>query len=125
MTADGDDGGAVREVMQRYVDATFKADVAALRRTFHPEASMSGWLGDELLAGTPEPFFLDLVSRPSMADTRAPYVAEISSIEVSGRVASATLTESGFFGAMSFVNYFTLLRVDGEWMIMTKTFGSL
>jgi hypothetical protein len=60
-----------------------------------------------------------------MAESRAPYKAEISSIEVSGRAASATLTESGFFGVMSFVNYFTLLQVGGEWKIMSKTFGSL
>lgn len=112
-------------MMERYVDATFRADVEAVRRTFHPEASMSGWLGDELLVGTPEPFFLDLGSRPSMAETGAPYKAEISSIEVNGRAAGATLTESGFFGVMSFVNYFTLLLMDGEWRIMSKTFGSL
>lgn len=125
MASKRDDVAAVREVMERYVDATFRADVDAVRSTFHPQASMSGWLGDELLVGTPEPFFIDIGSRQSMADAGAPYKAEIGSIEVNGRAACATLTESGFFGVMGFVNYFALLDVDGEWMIISKTFASL
>jgi len=89
MTSGRDGVGAVREAMERYVDATFRADVAAVQSTLHPEASMSGWLGNELLVGTFEPLFLGLGSRPPMAETGAPYKAEISfivsSIEVSGR----------------------------------------
>lgn len=125
MTADKDDVSAVRQVMERYVDATFRADVAALRGLFHPGASMTGYLGDDLLEGTPEPFFVDLGSRPSMAESAAPYKAEISSVDVSGRAATVTLTESGFFGVMRFVNYFHLLNVDGDWKIISKTFASL
>ncbi|MCZ7665272.1 MAG: nuclear transport factor 2 family protein [Thermoleophilia bacterium] len=125
MTPEQDDNQAVREVLERYVDATFRADVEAVRQTFHPGASMAGYLGDQLLVGTPEPFLTDVGSRPSMAESDAPYRAEISSIEVSGRAASATLTESGFFGVMSFVNYFTLLETEGDWKIISKTFTSL
>lgn len=119
------DVSAVREVMERYVDATFRADVDALRTIFHPGASMTGYLGDDLLVGTPEPFFVDIGTRPSMAEAAAPYKAEITSIQVSGRAATATLAESGFFGVMRFVNYFHLLNVDGDWKIISKTFASL
>ena len=125
MTFEVGDVSAVREVMQRYVDATFRADVVTLRNIFHPGASMTGYLGDDLLEGTPEPFFADLGSRPSMAESAAPYEAEISSIDVSGRAATATLNESGFFGVMRFVNYFHLLNVGGDWKIISKTFASL
>ena len=116
---------AVRKVMEEYVDATFRADVGVLRSTFHPAASMAGYLGDDLLVGTPEPFFDDIGSRPSMAGSDAPYKADVSAIQVAGRVASATVEESGFFGAMSFVNFFHLLNVDGDWKIVSKTFQSL
>ncbi|MEI8189788.1 MAG: nuclear transport factor 2 family protein [candidate division NC10 bacterium] len=116
---------AVRKVMEEYVDATFRADVGVLRSTFHPAACMAGYLGDELLVGTPEPFFDDMGSRPSMAESNAPYKADVSAIQVAGRVASATVEESGFFGAMSFVNFFHLLNVDGDWKIVSKTFQSL
>jgi len=125
MTPEEKDVSAVREVMERYVDATFRADVDAVRNTFHPGASMAGYLGEDLLVGTPGPFLTDIGSRPSMAESAAPYKADISSIHVSGRAATATLTESGFFGVMQFVNYFHLLNVDGDWKIISKTFASL
>jgi hypothetical protein len=125
MTIEVSDVSAVREVMERYIDGNLRADVEALRQAFHPGASMCGFLGDDLLVGTPEPFFADIGSRPSMADSGAPYNAQITSIQVSGRIASVTLEESGFYGVMRFTNYFGLLNVDGKWSIISKTFASL
>jgi Putative lumazine-binding len=125
VTFEVSDISAVREVMERYVDANLRADVETLRRAFHPGASMCGFLGENLLVGTPEPFFADIGSRPSMEETGAPYKAEISSIQVSGRIAGVTLEESGFFGGGRFTNYFTLLNVDDDWKIISKTFASL
>jgi len=125
MTTDDKDVSAVREIMERYVDAAFRADVDVLRSVFHPGASMSGYLGDDLLVGTPEPFLVDVGSRAPMSESGAPYEADISAIDVSGRAATATLTESGFFGVMRFVNYFHLLKVGDDWKIISKTFASL
>ena len=84
--------------MERYVQAVYLADVPTLRGLFHPRASMSGFLGDDLLVGTPEPFFDDLDGRPSMAEQGDPYEATIIGVEVMGRAATATLVERGFFG---------------------------
>jgi hypothetical protein len=116
---------AVRAVMERYVDAVYRADVETLRGIFHPDAFMGGYLGDDLLIGDPEPFLLDVGGRPSMAEAGHPYQADISRVEVKGRAATATLNETGFFGSVSFVNYYGLLEVDGVWMIVSKTFASL
>jgi hypothetical protein len=119
-----DDLTAVRRVLECYIDATYRADVEGLRSVFHPAALMAGYLGDHLLVGDPEPFFSDLTSRPSMAETGTPYQAAIEDVSVAGRIASARLEESGFFGATSFVNYFHLLEAKGEWKIVSKTFQS-
>jgi hypothetical protein len=116
---------AVREVMERYVEAVRKADVDTLRGLFHPAAEMSGYLGDTLLAGSPEPFVADVGGRPSMESTGAPYTAQILDIHASSRTASLRVEETGFFGAFSFVNYFHLLKVEEEWKIVAKTFESV
>jgi hypothetical protein len=116
---------AVRQVMLRYAEAVYKADVATLRELFHPAAEMSGYLGDMLVAGTPEPFLADVGGRPSMEATGAPYTAEILDIQASARTASLRLEETGFFGATNFVNYFHVLKVGEEWKIVAKTFESL
>jgi hypothetical protein len=121
---DGEQG--VRDVVARYVDAAFRGDVAVLRACFHPAAVMSGYLGDELLVGGPERFFEDIGSTPSMESTGAPYVAETVSVEVLGDAASVRLDETGFFGSMSFSNWFHLVRTgDGEWRIVSKLFAML
>ena len=120
----GDTTG-VRDVMERYIDATYRADVEALRSLFHPEASMTGYLGGELIMGGPEPFFADIGGRPSMAEAGDPYRGEIVAMHASGHVASAVIEQSGFFGAGYFVDYFQLLAIDGKWLIVSKTFESL
>lgn len=124
---DGQETGtaaAVRAVMERYVEAVYKADVGTLREIFHPQAVMSGYLGDMLLAGPPEPFLVDIGGRPSMESTGAPYKAEILDIHASARTASLRLEETGFFGTTSFVNYFHLVNTGSQWKILAKTFES-
>jgi len=86
---------------------------------------MAGYLGDQLIVGSPESFFTDIGSRPAMAETGAPYEYEVAGIHVAGRVASARVEESGFFGQASFVNYFQLLNDGGRWSIVSKTFQTV
>ncbi len=116
---------AVREVIGRYTDATYRADVEALRDVFHPQALMVGYLGEQLIVGGPEPFLADIGSRPAMAETQAPYEATIVAVHAWGRTASAIVEESGFFGSGRFVDHFHLLDVQGEWKIVSKTFETL
>lgn len=124
MSTDAQGVRAVGEVMARYVDAVYRGDVTALRACFHPSAVMSGYLGEELLTGGPERFFEDVGATPAMQSTGAPYVAETARVEVTGGAASVRLDETGFFGSLSFVNWFHLIRCeDGEWRIVSKLFA--
>jgi len=113
---------AVRMVVQQYIDGTYQGDVKALRDCFHPKAVMNGYLGDQLLVGGPEPFFENIENNPSMAEGGAPYQGEITSLDVVGNVASVTIKETGFGGNMAFTDYFHLLKDQGEWKIISKTF---
>jgi hypothetical protein len=114
----------VREVVDRYIDATYRGDAEALRSCFHESAVMSGYLGEELLTGGPERFFQDIASTPSMESTGAPYVAETTSLEVVGSAASVRVDETGFFGRFAFSNWFHLVKgEDGAWLIVSKLFA--
>jgi ketosteroid isomerase-like protein len=113
---------AVRKVVQQYIDGTYQGDVKALRDCFHPKAVMNGYLQDQLLIGGPEPFFENMQNAPSMAEAGAPYKGEIIFVDVVGNVASVTIKETGFGGSMAFTDYFHLLKDQGEWKIMSKTF---
>jgi ketosteroid isomerase-like protein len=116
---------AVRAVLDSYAEAVYRADVESLKSLFHPAAVMNGYLGADLLVGTPEPFLADIGGRPSMAESGAAFKTEWTAVHVSGRTATATLEENGFFGGGHFVNYFHLLLDGGEWKIVSKTFESL
>lgn len=115
----------VREVIQRYITGTYKADVEMLAGVFHPQARMTGYLGDMLLLGTPEPFLQDMGSAPSMESTGAPYRAEIRELTVTGRIASVILYETGFRGDGVLEDHFQLLLEDGRWSIISKNFTTL
>jgi len=115
----------VSAVIQRYVDGTYNADIALLKSVFHKDACMNGYLGDQLITGTPEPFFEDLASGPSMKEKGDPYDARITSLSVTDRIASAVLYESGFRGSFTFEDHFQLIFDEEKWQIISKTFTTI
>jgi len=56
-------------------------------------------------------------------DTDGSYSARVTSVEQVGDVATATLEESGCWGAVSFVDFFALARIEGTWKIVSKVFA--
>lgn len=114
---------AVRAVIESYVNACRSGDVMALRALFHEEASMSGFLGGNAIAGTPEPFFEAVAQNPAPRAAGLSYEATIESVSVHGRIGTAELHEQGYLG-MNFVNHFQLLLLDGQWYITAKLFDS-
>ncbi|CAB9499337.1 expressed unknown protein [Seminavis robusta] len=109
---------AVRKVAEAYEAGTRARDIDALKAVFAPEASMSGWLGDQMLCGSPQPYF-DFVAANEVADD---YTAEIVSVTVNGKIAFVETKESNLFG-MEFSNYLHLLQYeDNSWKITAKLF---
>ncbi len=108
----------VRAVLDRYTEGTRTRDVAMLRATFHPQATMSGWLGPDYLMGGPQPF-LDAIAGNEVGPD---YASEITALEVDGTIATATVTERNLLG-MHFTNHFHLTRQPDEtWLITAKLF---
>ena len=116
---------AVKELIQRYIDGTYLADIPMLKSVFHEKAVMNGYLGPNLLLADPAPFLEDMGSSPSMQSNNDPYKAEIKSITIEGDVASAALYETGFRGEASLVDFFHCIKTDGEWKIISKLFTTL
>jgi hypothetical protein len=112
---------AVREVIQQYIHGSGNGDAEALRAIFFPEAVMSGDYQGKLSFGTPDSFFELIENSPALVESGANYKSVISSIEVVGDVASAVLKEEGFFDA-NFTDFFHLMKVDGQWKIISKTY---
>ena len=110
---------AVREVVNLYIRGS-AGDVELLRSIFHPAALMNGYFNEHLGIGSPEPFFAE-VSKLQGSEPGENYQGEIESIEVIGDVATARLVETDFLGS-DFVDFFHLIRIEGEWKIVSKTY---
>ena len=117
------DNEACRKVLQQYIDGSHNGDADALREIFFPEAVMSGYFQGQLSIGTPEPFFDFVENTTSLAESGVSYKEEITSIEVVGEAASAVLKEEGFFGE-NYTDFFHLIKKDGKWKIISKTYAT-
>ena len=113
---------AVAHAIDLYTNGAYNADIATLRKAFHPEAQMFGYFGGNLFAGPVEKVFYPVLSgNPSPASRKEPYKSRIVRIDVAGDCAAAVLVEENFMGA-SFTDYFSLLKIAGDWKIVNKTF---
>jgi len=121
-TARINDHDDICRVVHLYMDGAAKGDVGKLKEAFHEDARMFG-----SLMGTrydiPIGEFFSL-SQTMPADT-GKYRGRIISVRQTGDVAFAAFAEDGFWGTVSFVDYFLLTRMDGKWKITCKTFAHI
>jgi hypothetical protein len=120
MTQNGDDAGP-GQVIVEYVEACRVGSVDRLRAVFHPDALMSGYYQREFYMGNPDPFFDEVRDNPSPSEIGSPYEGEITTVEEIGDCASVTLKEFGFLGS-NFTDWFHLAKIDGQWLILSKTY---
>ncbi len=116
---------AIKNLLADYADAVYHADIDRLKTIFHEKAFMNGFLGEDLLIGDVSPFYADLGSKPSMADNKDDFRYVIKHLEVVGNLAQATLFVDGFYGAATIQDCFHLVKCDGKWRIICKSFTTL
>jgi hypothetical protein len=96
-----------------------KGDAARLKEAFHEDARMFGEVaGTRYDMPITESFEL-AVSEP--ADT-GNYQGRVLSVHQVGDAANAVVAEDGYWGSVSFIDFFTLNRIAGTWKIVNKTF---
>ena len=123
MSGSPKDEDAVAAVVHRYVEGYINADVAKLRDVFAHDAVMNGHVGDRLVMGSPEAFIQRVASEPPLASQGLELNYEIELAVVTGNAASVVLKEFGF-GAFDFTDHMHLLKRDGAWKIISKTFST-
>ena len=107
--------------VQLYVDGVAKGDAAKLEQAFNEGAWMFGTLGGQRLDMPISEMIKLIVDKP--ADVDGAFEATVRSVEEEGDVAVVTLEEQGFWGTLSFVDFFSVARIDGSWKIVNKIFA--
>lgn len=119
------ESASIRECIQNYIDGTYEADIEKLKCCFAPQAVMNGFLNGGILRSTPQPFIDDIASAPSMKEQNCSYEATILSESITGEIASVIVRETGFRGTTAMENHFHLMKIDGQWKIVSKLFTTL
>jgi hypothetical protein len=115
------DNRTVTGTVQLYIDGVAKGDTAKLEQAFHPDARMYGSVDGQRFDIPISDMIAMAASQP--ADVDGSYRATIRTVEEEKDAAIAILEEDGFWGALSFVDYFSLANIDGSWKIVNKTFA--
>jgi hypothetical protein len=108
---------AISRTVQHYIDGGKTGRTAEMKKAFHPDATIFGYIGTDLFAGPIQRLF-------DWNDQNGPAAelhGRIASIDVVETVATVRL-ELENWGVHRFTDMFTLLKVDGQWKIMNKVF---
>jgi len=115
------DRAAIEQAVQLYIDGASKGDAAKLKEAFHDAAWMFGSISGQRF-DMPIGQMIETVTAQPL-DSDGSFSARITEVEQIGDAATVTLEEDGCWGNLSFVDYFTLAKIDGTWKIVNKTFA--
>lgn len=107
----------ISATLQHYIEGAIQGQGDAMKPAFHPEATIYGYIGNDLFAGPIQKLF-------DWNDQNGPakeLIAHIVEIRVVGSIAQARIELDNWTGHR-FTDFFNLLKVDGEWKIMNKVF---
>lgn len=108
---------AIARVVQRYVEGGKSGRSDEMKAAFHPEATIFGYVGAELFAGPIQRLYDWNDKNGSAKELQA----RIGSVDMTGTIATVRLELDNWTGHR-FTDMFTLLKMDGEWKIISKVF---
>lgn len=112
------DEADVRRAVDHYLQGHATGDGAHHRMVFHP-ASVLYWVNaDTLATRTIEAYIAGSPGKP--AEDEGKRKRWIEAVDVTGTAATAKVILD--YPTMRFTDYFTLLKIKGEWKIMNKIF---
>jgi hypothetical protein len=110
----------ITHAIDLYVEGCRTGDAGKLREAFHPDARMWGSLGGTRYDVAITDMIAMVDGKP--VDVDGSYQARVTSVEQTDDIASVVLEEEGFWGTVSFTDFFSLARIDGSWRIVNKAF---
>lgn len=116
LQAQDSDYARVEQAVSYYLDGGTNNDFATLKKAFHETATMKYIGGDGYTEVNALEFF-GKVMKPGPKSNRK---TRVVAIDVSGHAATAKLEIE--YPTFTFVDYMTLLKIDGEWKIVSKVF---
>jgi len=119
-TRENADEAEVRAALEHYLQGHATGDGQHFRLVFHPDSKLYFNREGKFSTRTAEEYIGGASGKP--ADDEAQRKRRIVSVDVSGDAAQAKIELD--YPTVFFTDYFNLLKVDGKWMIVNKTFNA-
>lgn len=114
----GSEEDAVREAAGHYLKGHATGDPEEFRKAFHPDAKLF-WIKDGALATrTSAEYIAGATGKP--ADDEASRRRRIVSVDIDGDAAMVKIELD--YPKAHFIDYLSMLKVDGTWRIVNKIF---
>lgn len=117
------DAKRITEVVERYMEAVYKGDIETLKSIFYGDAAMYGYIKEYGVMATPQLFYDEITSKPTMEENHDLCEYVITHLQVEGNIASVCLQVEGFYGEGTVIDMFHLMKIEGVWKITCKTFS--
>ena len=112
---------AVRVPLENYIKAHATGNGEFARKAFHTEGNMI-WIRDGKYSSETFDSFIKraFTGKPAADEEKRKEGRKIEAIDVNGNAAVARIALD--YPSVKFVDYMTLLKINGEWKIVNKSF---
>lgn len=114
---------SIQATVNLYIQGLQTGNIDTLRKAFHPKAMMYGVSGKVVTIVEIEGLFGFVAANFPPPKSADPHQCHITSIQYAGNAASVEMIEESAYGN-DYTNYFQLLKIEGEWVIVSKTYNS-
>lgn len=116
-----DEKAAVRVPLENYIQAHATGNPEFARKAFHTEGNMTFIRDGKFVTETFDSFIKRaFTGKPAADEDKRKDGRKIEAIDVNGSAAVGKIILD--YPTVRFVDYMTLLKIDGEWKIVNKSF---
>lgn len=113
--------GEIANAMQLYFDGFYEGDVATLEKIFHPACHLYNAADGPLVDDDMDTVYTRVRGRQAPAVNSEKRQDKIISIDVASAESALAKVQIAI-GVKLFTDYLNLLKVDGQWRIIAKSF---
>ena len=111
----------IEQTVKTYYDSMYFSDGDLVRKVFHQDAKITGYLSNKLLRQSVEDFASFVENqKPSPKEKEDKIILEILSLDI-GQTTAVAKVRDNYIG-MIFIDTLSLIKIENNWQIYNKLF---
>ena len=111
----------IEQLIQTYYNSMYFSDGSLVRKIFHQDAKITGYLNKKLLRQSVEDFASFVENqKPSPKEKEDKIILQILSLDI-GKTTAVAKVRDNYIG-MIFIDTLSLIKVENNWQIYSKLF---